>query len=597
MTERPLEATMIKDNQRMPMPATNPRSLNNARLLDKVLERSDLFQRNPHELYPWLLRPCRVSVLLVADGGLDFAERDFGLSTFVSVLQQGSRHYVEFELTLAHLQEGVTDDAVMQGAPGIARSIKGFRFDEPTHFTPTTYDQVWLFGIETNFHNGAYQHRLANQGTYPADRLSDAELRNLSEFMNRGGGLFATGDHGELGRCLSGSVTRARSMRLWASTSGDPAVDEVSMGGQRRNDTNRIGHDPGSQFNDQSDDVPQAIQPVLYRRRISPFFAVGYPHPLLCGPEGTINVLPDHPHEGECVVPADLTQTFPFDDSPEYPPATAGGGTVAPEIIARSTVPAGNDAGSAKSATLAHSFGAICAYDGHRAGIGRVVTDATWHHFVNVNLVGEFASSDPVKGRGFLASPAGEAHLENIKTYYRNIAVWISPASSHKCFRRKLFWGLLYQHRIMEAVLTTPDLSLERANVSLLYEIGTHARDVLGLATSRCQALELILDLLRPKIPELIPEIDPWEPPIPDPDPAPRLPWFDPTPLLNIALGGALVALREDFPFPAVEIRDEVDERGDDPIERGVTAALSEGQQSLGATIDRFASWAEPPEH
>jgi hypothetical protein len=571
---------------------TKSTSLNNTRLLDQVLERGELYRRDPHKLFPWLLRPCRVKVLLVTDGGLDFSPRDFGLSTFVSVLQQAARHYVEFELTLAHLQEGVPDDAVMQGAPGIARSIKGFRFDEPTHFTPTMYDQVWLFGIETNFHSPAYQHRSAAQSPYPADRLSDAELRNLSEFMNQGGGLFATGDHGLLGRCLCGSVSRVRSMRLWASTSGDPAIDEVSMSGLRRNDTNRIGRDAGTQFDDQSDDVPQEIQPTLYRRQISPFFVARYPHPLLCGPEGIINVLPDHPHEGECVVPADLSQTYPIDGSPEYPPATVGGGAVAPEIIAQSSVPAGNDSAGTKQATQAHSFGAICAYDGHRAGVGRVVTDATWHHFININLIGVAGlPDDSVKGRGFLASPEGEAHFENIKTYYRNIAVWISPASSHRCFRRKLLWGLLYQHRVMEAVLTTPELSLQRANVSLLYEIGVHARDVLGWAASRCQTEQLIIDLVWPTVPELIPELDPWQPPIPEPDPPP-LPWVDPTPLLSIALGGALVALREVFPFPAVEITDAVDQQGDEVIARGVTVALREGLRSLDATLNRFVRLA-----
>ncbi len=116
--------------------ALQPLRLSNARLLDQVINRSDLFRRDPLKLYPWLLRPCRVRVLLVTDGGLDFSEQDFGLSTFVSVLQQDGRHYVEFDLTLAHLSESVTDDQVMQGDPGIVRSTKGFRFDEPTHFTP-----------------------------------------------------------------------------------------------------------------------------------------------------------------------------------------------------------------------------------------------------------------------------------------------------------------------------------------------------------------------------------------------------------------------------------------------------------------------------
>jgi hypothetical protein len=375
----------------------------------------------------------------------------------------------------------------------------------------------------------------------------------------------------------------------------DRAYDQVSMDGPVRNDTNRVGRDAGTQFDDQSDDVPQEIQPTLYRSRVSPWLEARYPHPLLCGRTGVIRVLPDHPHEGECVEPTDLTATYPFDGTPEYPPAT-GGGPIPPEVIAKSSVPAGNTATqtfpggtTAKDATQAHSFGAICAYDGHRAGIGRVVTDATWHHFVNVNLVGEVAEPEAsVKGRGFLASSEGEAHFENVKAYYRNIAVWISPASSHTCFRRKLFWGLLYQHRVMEAVLATPELSIERANVSLYYQIGSHARDVLGKSATRCQSLRFVIDLLWPEIPELIPEIDPWIPPLPEPDP-PTPPWVDPTPLLSVALGGALVALREAFPYPSVDITDEVDERADELIERGAAIALREGRRSFEETLGRFS--------
>lgn len=41
---------------------------------------------------------------------------------------------------------------------------------------------------------------------------------------------------------------------------------------------------------------------------------IGNPHPLLQGgPLGPIEVFPDHPHEGECRVPSDLTTTFPLD--------------------------------------------------------------------------------------------------------------------------------------------------------------------------------------------------------------------------------------------------------------------------------------------
>lgn len=212
-------------------------------------------------------------VLLVTDGGLDFGSADFGLRTFVKILQDAP-FYVSYDVTLAHRRTR-SGDAMLDGDVSITRRISNFRFDDTSHFAANMYDEVWLFGIETG------------------PGMADTELRAISEFMDGDGGLFATGDHGALGKAMGAEIPRARSMRLWDSTSANTNLDEVSMMQPRRNDTNRIGHDPGSQFNDQSDDVPQPITPKLYRVGVGIWEAV-FPHPLLCGPGGTIKVMPDH---------------------------------------------------------------------------------------------------------------------------------------------------------------------------------------------------------------------------------------------------------------------------------------------------------------
>jgi hypothetical protein len=226
------------------------------------------------------------------------------------------------------------------------------------------------------------------------------------------------------------------------------------MRGALRNDTNQVGHDAPTSFSDQSDDVPQTIDLTLYSTFVGALRVAKYPHPVLCGRMGRLNVLPDHPHEGECRTPASLTEIFPFDKSQEYPAALDGNGVVSPEIIAKSRVPSGNNARGTKTSTIAHTFGAISAYDGHRAGVGRVVCDATWHHFVNVNLIGilegggfdEFAfpGEDPSKHDGFLSGAAGLTELEKIKEYYVNIGVWMAPPPRQTCFHRKHWWDLLY---------------------------------------------------------------------------------------------------------------------------------------------------------
>lgn len=521
-------------------------------------KRRELFRLHP-EVFFWWRRPCTVRTLLVTDGGLDFGMGDFGLQTFVNVLVHDGRSYVRFELTLAHLRNDVTDAQVMTGAPGVARSLKGFRFDEPTHFAPDMYDEVWLFGIETNLRRQSYADRIAQPaGTYPASRLGDAELAALSGHMNRGGGVFATGDHGDLGNALCGSVNRVRSMRRW----GDFVVfgeNEVGMINARRNDTNQIGHDPGSQFSDQSDDVPQLLDLKLYSTRLSAFRSARYPHPVLCGRSGRIDVFPDHPHEGECIEPTDLTQVYAADGSEEYPVELGGGNRVAPEVIATSRVPAGNDARGSKFPTQAHRFGAVSAYDGHRAGVGRVVCDATWHHFVNVNLIGvveggpfdefRFPGESPTKHDGFLSSAAGQAALARIQEYYVNVGVWIAPPSRHACFHSRHWLDLVFAERIMEASLLSPDAKFETIPSEVFRSIGIHARDVLGRRASQCQTLVWTLDWLKGVWPEIAVLVDPWAP-WPPRAPRPPLPWYDLQPWIDVALGGALVAVRQALPYP-----------------------------------------------
>jgi hypothetical protein len=534
---------------------------------------------DPSRLIFFPFRKCKVRVLLVADGGadfggLDFGSGDFGLQAFIKLLQSPS-YYVTYELTLAH-RGSRSGDAMLEGDATISRRISNFRFDNGDHFAGEMYDEVWLFGIEST----------------PA--IAQSEARAVAEYMDGGGGLFATGDHGALGKAMGAQIPRARSMRLWDHTA---APDEVSMGGPRRNDTNRIGHDADSQFDDQSDDVPQKITPKLYRASSGVWEAV-YPHPLLCGRRGIIKVMPDHPHEGECVEPADVDQDVTLDGASfqEYPAGTNGNPRPLPEVISTSSVLAGTTSGG-KQATDPHSFGGICAYDGHRASVGRVVTDATWHHFVNVNLVGE-ANAAPPKDVGFLASPQGQSHLDDIKNYYANLAVWLARPELIACMNRRILWATIFDGRVIEAVATTYEVNFEKARFHLLWEIGKHARDVLGRATSVCQGRRLIIDLIRPYIrPEILVRVDPWipKPPWPDPEPEPGPfppgpdpgPWFDPTPLIDAALGGALVALRDEFLDADVRgAAKGFEKRFDQVVEKAVAVTLERATEHARGSLE-----------
>lgn len=543
----------------------------NRALMETLREHRLQAQLHPEKLRPWLFRPCRVKVLLVADG-LDFSADDFGLRAFVETLLTMPGFHVRFDITLGHIfSPGAA--GMMDPDARIARRITNLRFDDPAHFTPTMYDQVWLFGISSSY--------AGQRGGGPLATLAENELRELAKFMDGGGGLFATGDHGTLGFALCSAIPRARSMRRWQNTSADNNTNEVSMSGRRRNDTNRIGPSAGSQFNDQSDDVPQTIEPRLYRSRVFGHIRFTWPHPLLCGPNGVIRVMPDHPHEGECVVPTNLGASDNFGGYAitEYP----GGATrPLPELVSFNRVLAGTTSGG-KDPTDAHRFGGICAYDGHRAGIGRVVTDATWHHFVNVNLVGaDFLPPADPKSLGFLASAAGQAHFENIKAYFRNIATWISRSDNIACMRRRLQWWLVWDGRVLEAVLTHDRVALKEARFELLRDIGRHARDALGFYASRCQGIQFVLDGLIPHLPkDLVDLIDPWYPVPPKPEPDPW-PWIDLEPLVDAALGGALVAVREQFAGQLMKRSADVDDATLDKVmAAGIQHALAQTGESL----------------
>jgi hypothetical protein len=170
---------------------------------------------------------------------------------------------------------------------------------------------------------------------------------------------------------------------------------------------------------------------------------------------------------------------------------------------------------------------------------------ATWHHFVNVNLVGEDFESDPVKSLGFLASAQGISAFDKIKEYYINIGVWISPAHLQTCFNSKLIWPLIAHHRVIEASVIDPSLKLSQMSIYSLYGIGTHATDVLGKKASQCRKLQWVIDIFKVVMPELAVLIDPWTPF--KKDRRDSLPMVDPMPLINVAIGAGLVALRDEI--------------------------------------------------
>jgi len=347
-----------------------------------------------------------------------------------------------FRIVKAHRDLDPTDFSQFSPADHVSLKpdFEHFKFDE---HALNEFDQMWLLGI-----GGPGVGGLGD--TNP---LTENELIALARFMDGGGGVFATGDHADLGSPLCGRIPRVRSMRKWnlVSQNGEPTAPSAQ--GADRIDTTQPGHEgsassPNFAFSNQSDDIPQRITATV----------AGQSHPLLKLNDGrTLSVLPDHMHEGEVIDPFD--PQFHFSPTITFATGTASEQMfveypngknnlqVVPQILATGKVLGGHTTLSAENAhkssqatipTQARDFGVIGAYDGQWSWRGRVCVDSTWHHFFDINLIGDPVAMssvvtvppevDGLKRKGFKATPQGQATLVDIKNYYRNIANWLARA-------------------------------------------------------------------------------------------------------------------------------------------------------------------------
>ncbi|UUX94113.1 hypothetical protein [Aquabacterium sp. J223] len=337
--------------------------------------------------------PCPQRVLMVTDAALNFGNGGFGLSEFVSIVQGGGH-----TVSTAHRSGG--------GGASIAGA-----FNFATAATPVTtanYDQVWLFGF-----SGA--------------NINAQEQQALAQFMQNGGGVFATGDHESIGSGMGTQLPRVRSMRNWSS---------VPMVNPERHDTViNAGADAIKQFSDQADPIAQPLYPVYFSNGGPDNAATSWsPHPVLRHPSGAVDALPDHPHESECFAPTPVAGNFA---GVEEWPAPVGGGARIPAVVVGVTMSAGRFiTDTLKPPVRPHSFGAISAYDGDAARVGRIVCDATWHHFVNVNLNGAGATPDtlnnPRQGLYFNGNPTPE--YQKIQRYFLNTVRWLAPRNRRNCW-------------------------------------------------------------------------------------------------------------------------------------------------------------------
>ncbi|NER95319.1 MAG: hypothetical protein F6J86_16025 [Symploca sp. SIO1B1] len=354
---------------------------------------------------------CTIKILIVVDGDNgdvsliqfnDLAEHHFegappfGMGYILDILEQDAPGFVKFEVHCA-----TRESTYSESTQSSQRQVEvNFRF---TPEKIDLYDEIWLFG-----YNGQ-DDELA---------LNAAELNALHEWMNRGGGILAMGDHEDLGAAICKDIQRVRFMRHWTTSQGVP-----SRVGEDRYDTNRPATDEqrsGDEympFWNQSDNI---LQPLLDT----------IDHCILAipGDQGPLRLFPDHPHEGEVYRDGEGIQPG-YDDFPNGSQ---------PETIAWvETFIQDNKTRRAKGRVRSHKFGALGVYDGFTEQVGRIVVDSTWHHWFNINLIGMKEADD-------------QTNYDRYKIFVHNVACWLAPKQQQKQMYLRAIWHSQFTSQVME---------------------------------------------------------------------------------------------------------------------------------------------------
>jgi hypothetical protein len=411
--------------------------------------------------YPWWTPPAPCRILMYADSSVHLSGGSFQGLTYVKTLLESHVYpYVAFSVDFCHRAGTDPSATIFAGTPKQLTDLDLLN----------KYDQVWFFG----FDSGA--------------ALSPAEITLMDQFMAapKFGGVLTTGDHLSLGQALCGQITRVGQMRQYPAPTNVAPTWNTTLE-RRPPHAGEPADPPGTgqpyNFNDQSDDLPQTIRYKRYS--VDRFHA--RPHPVLCGPDGPIDILPDHEHEGEALEPV-------VAGDPRWP--TKAGLQEAPEVIAWGKV---KDPSATKHGK---EIGVISAYNGHMVDVGRVVADSTWHHWFDINLIGLWGSGAPYAG--FAATAAGQAALKKIDAYYLNCGVWLSPPAVQTAMRNAGWWSIIWQNQVVELGADAP-----------IRAFGGVGLDALGRRAPRCAVFDWVWPkepIYRPKIPwwewiQLVPEL------------------------------------------------------------------------------------------
>ncbi|HYO63554.1 MAG TPA: hypothetical protein VER08_07855 [Pyrinomonadaceae bacterium] len=272
-----------------------------------------------------------------------------------------------FSLLRAHLAS-VADEARGRRCEVVARDIeRGDGGHDPvlSALDRSDFNELWLFAVDTG------------------DGLTEADCAGITRFRQRGGGLLTTRDHQDLGSCLCtlGGVGLAH---FFHTRNPEPDATRRCVDDTATKDISWPNYHTGRNGDYQK---INAVEPI---------------HELLLRPApgaGAVEFFPAHPHEGAVGVPE---------------------GERDARVIATGT-----------SLVTGRPFNLAVAFerttDEHGNRLGRAVAESSFHHFVDYNWDTEAGCPS------FVAEAPGDQikrdprPLEDIKTYARNLALWLAP--------------------------------------------------------------------------------------------------------------------------------------------------------------------------
>jgi hypothetical protein len=231
----------------------------------------------------------------------------------------------------------------------------------------TDFDELWLFAVD------------AGEG------LTVPDCQGITRFRQRGGGILSTRDHQDLGSslCTLGGIGRAH---FFHSKHQDPDESRHTRDDQDTKSIDWPNYHSGSNGDYQTVTPAEPLHELLSK-------------PM--SPSGRVEYFPAHPHEGGVGVPQGESHA---------------------RVIATGV-----------SSVTNRPFNLVVAFesagDRHGNTLGRAVAESSFHHFVDYNW--DTSAGCP----SFLEEPPGEQilrepeKLEDVKTYVRNLALWLAPSA------------------------------------------------------------------------------------------------------------------------------------------------------------------------